>query len=375
MLKEGKYQYSIDFFTHGLPINFDELMNITKKSYKESQSIELFLRYLLYKKELIEEIFVVTDNNIMKTFLDTFLLDIKKTKSNNGIKETKSNNYQDQNLWSIKMVLRSTLKLNPGNESYSKLEQNYESTYGAYGAKMLITRSAFSLANMASERGFFYKKNQIQDIDSPLSIYGIVSAIKFNLPGFEPNEKRDKMVVYVSPLIRTWMTAVCLYLKYTDNLTLVISPFIKETSGRFSYDNEPNNIDVQLKYFKIFLKLYIKINKLMDSNFSLDKKIVYIVYDNIYGGVVRSNLLTSVSSNEKKLNPKKNNMKKLDKWFSIDNINKIEVYSGFDKPTLQYINEQMSRWCDQRGSYTEGQNINIAIKKCQESLQKKGLII
>jgi hypothetical protein len=68
--------------------------------------------------------------------------------------------------------------------------------------------------------------------------------------------------VYVSCLIRTWMTAICVYLPDCNSkiFNLIVSPYLKETGGGDMLgctDNSPNNINLQFEIFKEFL-IYLK---------------------------------------------------------------------------------------------------------------------
>lgn len=105
--------------------------------------------------------------------------------------------------------------------------------------------------------------------EPPLSMWGIISGLSLKrepYPSFENFNNNN--VVYVSCLVRTWMTAIIEYLPYSNNneITLIVSPFIKETDLSNKYyigqsidkGNMPIDIKTQiekLKYFFSFLKL------------------------------------------------------------------------------------------------------------------------
>jgi hypothetical protein len=130
--------------------------------------------------------------------------------------------------------------------------------------KITFVRHAFSVANIYNERAkknilgpaSKNKRDQLREKDAKLSLFGILSAIKMS-------EKKKYILnnnqnVYVSCLIRTWMTAICLFLPNMaddDKLTLIVTPGIKEKGG--TDDNVPDPIHVQIqtiRYFYKFLK-------------------------------------------------------------------------------------------------------------------------
>jgi len=122
-----------------------------------------------------------------------------------------------------------------------------------------FVRHAFSVANIYNERAkkhmvSFATKNKIDQVrekDAKLSLFGILSALKMSEKkkyNLESNQN-----VYVSCLIRTWMTAICLFLpKMDDNgkLTLIVAPGIREEKE--TNDNLPDPIHVQIKNIRYF---------------------------------------------------------------------------------------------------------------------------
>jgi len=94
-----------------------------------------------------------------------------------------------------------------------------------------------------------------------LSLYGILSILgtNKNLVVVEDNNittgniKEDNMVIFVSCLVRTWMTAILKYLPHcgNSNFTLVISPYLKEKHGNFFRCGNMPAPDIQSQIKKI----------------------------------------------------------------------------------------------------------------------------
>ena len=92
-----------------------------------------------------------------------------------------------------------------------------------------------------------------KDFEPSATIYGIVRTIEFsnraqNSPAYKFNH------IYVSNLIRTWITAVLLYGTHNPNeLTLYVSPFLKEKHEGFLRGNFPKEIYHTAAKFQKFL--------------------------------------------------------------------------------------------------------------------------
>lgn len=99
------------------------------------------------------------------------------------------------------------------------------------------------------------------------------------LPSF-PLEGADA-VVFVSPLLRTWMTATCIMSRSTS-LTLKVSRYLKEYDLGISIDsgNLPATFDKQVTKFLDFL------NYLQRDNFNLDSIIVQLDDPSVTGNLV-----------------------------------------------------------------------------------------
>jgi len=150
-----------------------------------------------------------------------------------------------------------------------------------------ISRHLNSCNNMvdsASWTNVLYKFEE-----PPLSLWGIISGLALQREPYKINKFREMNRVYVSCLVRTWMTAIIEYLPYCSNgeISLIVSPYIKEAdiSNKFyvgqSIDKGNMPIDVKsqiekIKYFFLILKLvqkYIKIFNNKNQNNDKCKKI------------------------------------------------------------------------------------------------------
>jgi len=132
--------------------------------------------------------------------------------------------------------------------------------------KFCISRHLNSCNNMvdsASWTNVLYKFEE-----PPLSLWGIISGLALQREPYEKEVFQEKNCVYVSCLVRTWMTAIIEYLPYCNKneISLIISPYIKEAdiSNKFyvgqSIDKGNMPIDVKsqiekIKYFFSILKL------------------------------------------------------------------------------------------------------------------------
>ena len=150
-----------------------------------------------------------------------------------------------------------------------------------------ITRHARSCNNEVK-----YRIN-LKETDPSIVNRGIIQTILFaekNRTKFESN------YVYVSCLLRTWITAICLYSKGQTDLTLHISPYLKEkyTKSSIQYVKETGNHPVPLSKsipqllkflnnidtLKNKIKEIEKINKNTIENFNLPGKITLIIEQN-----------------------------------------------------------------------------------------------
>jgi hypothetical protein len=123
--------------------------------------------------------------------------------------------------------------------------------------------------------------------EPPLSMWGVISGLALQREPLGNFQNK----VYVSCLVRTWMTAIIEYLPHTSlqrnkgakSLNLVVSPYIKEADLSNKYyvgqtidtGNMPININEQIekiKYFFSFLVLIQKYIKQLKSKTTSDDK-------------------------------------------------------------------------------------------------------
>lgn len=255
-------------------IKLESFKTSTKSSNKKSTSNLLYMINNLPKNN--NDVRIVCHSHLMKSI-------VKQNKSYLNNVSTKI--MKNENLWKIFL-------LNENENEGKKITNENE------GKKITIIRHANTFSNILKEKGKAI--NQHTEKDTKLSIYGIfTSLIQCNLLKDEEenseilidstkgskqlmNMKSCPNFIYVSVLIRTWMTAICLYLprmvddnkKIIDNnFSLIVSPYIKE--NEFGFDNQPDKIDIQIKNIVIFLEWLISIK---DLDF-LNKK--SIIKDNL----------------------------------------------------------------------------------------------
>jgi len=283
---------------------------ICSNIYTGKSNFKNFLSFLNYYGELNKNIYVVSHSHAMQHFLEEVQINIQKLTDQN---------LTDQNLWSI------------------VLNTNKNTT-------ITLTRHAFSIANVAKAKSKAQIKiNQISEKDSALSMYGILSAYKKQMKNTE-NKKNTESVttIYVSPLIRTWMTGVCLYLKecQENEFTIVISPYIVEDGG--ALDNSPRQFPDQKQYFEIFLNILQKINNKEKLIKSYESKII-----NVYDG--RSNKWCTFKYQNEKwtgsiLDRKPYFGESTSTAKSLSTTFK-KLLPGVNKPNKNAL-EQVSRWCE-----------------------------
>ena len=339
--------------------NFEQISlknNIIKPDYKGANIIS-FLSFLNNTICLPQNLRIVCHSHIMQKLIS----DLNILPTNNII------NILKENLWSIFMSLNN-------------------------GKKISISRHGFSFANLIKEKkkSFYGKYEQIMEKDAKLSLYGILTAL---LHGSDLVEKEYKygleespQTIFVSVLIRTWMTAVCLYLPHCEvnNFTLVVSPFIKEKG--IGLDNEPDSFQDQLKTMGIFLNYLIKISdvtfskKIINENlfkikdYFINNPNKLIVY-NRYPGIMYGEKIIKV---EFSFNP---NLKEITYNYLIPsgsisnnyfkgnctenktfNIKDIEIFHGEIKPLKENIKTKFTRWCEPFSSKSSFSNTKSLCK-------------
>jgi hypothetical protein len=122
----------------------------------------------------------------------------------------------------------------------------------------IISRHGYSVANfLKHSKGIIA---MFKEPDPSLSLWGILTSL-YRSNGLHQEELeylKDKpelhnpSYIHVSILVRTWMTAVCLYLGHVTGktFTLIISPYIKEDG--LTNDNQPVKMEQQLVIFSAF---------------------------------------------------------------------------------------------------------------------------
>jgi len=122
-------------------------------------------------------------------------------------------------------------------------------------------RHAYSVANMHKDKSSFSISglkhkllNQNKEKDAKLSLFGILSTLR--LSSLKKINIDNDVNILVSPLIRTWMTALCLFLpklihNETIKLTLQVGKHLKEEGS--TPDNQPESKTIQLRNIKYFL--------------------------------------------------------------------------------------------------------------------------
>jgi hypothetical protein len=196
-----------------------------------------------------------------------------------------------------------------------------------------FTRHGYSCNNINITYG---EKTINSDSDPAISTWAILETFnngKKNMKYYNSN------IIYVSCLVRTWMTATLLYIHYANkfkknNLILNIVPYLKELHNTkllksLDIGNYPNSIFNQINSYYRFLKyallllknsknifknLKITINMLdiynivfiIDSNFNINIKINYTNIENV--NLIKNKMVkNNINLNINKLNTVKEN--------------------------------------------------------------------
>lgn len=127
--------------------------------------------------------------------------------------------------------------------------------------KVFFTRHAYSCANYKKDSELTGRITQHLLQDPPLTHWGIIgSQQKSGTYPFVSSSSTQNITVYVSCLIRTWMTAALLYLPNYESVNLIVSPFAKEKDvkiGAINKDNIPFTFYEQCKLFHRFISIYL----------------------------------------------------------------------------------------------------------------------
>ena len=281
----------------------------------------------------------------------------------------------NENLWSIFMNLHNNKKISISNNGFSLLD--------------LIDQKKGKKTRFIPTINF----DKLSEPDAKLSLYGILTSLLHgsDLVGKENNDGMNELphTIFVSILMRTWMTAICLYLPHceNDNFTLVVSPFLKN-KGMFLY-NKPEQT-YQLGNLVIFLDYLIRLctmkfsNNLINENllkiknyFIRDKKnlILYSITDDsilpkstytvLYGykyyfNESKNHISYNYIKNENYFN-KKCNESYENKIFYIDNI---KIFHGETKP----FKAKLITSCEY---FSKISKMSTNINQCKANLIKK----
>lgn len=309
-------------------------------------------------------IYIVCHSHVMQKILENFKkrqmggeikCSVEKLNSLNSIRrqidsfEKLKKNIKNENMWEF------TIK---------KLIDN---------KKITFIRHAFSVANIYNERakttilGKISKSkiDQIHEIDSKLSLFGIISALKMSK--VKNYIVREKQNVYVSCLIRTWMTALCLFLpalakiKNTNSkkeLKLIIMPGIREAKS--SSDNLPEDFEIQINNIKLFLKIIKNISKDLGIDLDLDNIDIKIQINEVVESILPSINTKNISNNYKFWN--------INSTFLNNNSNSRVLYYKFNKELV----EDGFKTCitNNKGKTERFKNIkdtNLLLKRIEET--------
>jgi hypothetical protein len=288
--------------------------NLNYNDYKDSDISKLigFLKsYGIINRE--KNIKIVCHSALMKKLLNKKILStvekkyiFSKRKLLSDNTENKKLKYieKNENMWSI---ILEHIMATENEETKSTITPNgytigneMESTYikKEILGKICITRHAFTNANIYKEQSKTYnpftkvasKYKQYTDEDTKLSLYGILGTLDYDNSEINLNDCNN--TVFVSILVRTWITALCLYLPKIDTTVqnnefkLVVSPFIKEPG--ITLDNNPIPLSKQIIIIKNFLK-FIRENfneENQNENYYINAKFINTFFDNINNKLV-----------------------------------------------------------------------------------------
>ena len=331
------------------------------KSYTKSNLVDL-LTFLCKKSLLNGDIRIVCHSQLMKKFLKHMDIVINNKKSScisglfctKKIKENYTNNLSqlvdDENLW--------TLFLQNDNENDNNKNTNRLTIYNKNKSfNISISRHGYTYANVVKGT-----TAQQYEKDAKLTIYGILTAL---IHGNElvDNEKKEGLdsipnLIYVSVLIRTWMTAIILYLPHNEEniFTLIVAPFIKETGkGYPGLDNEPDEIPVQINNIISFLEYLKSISEVKFSNPIINENLTSI--NNFFNKNGKINIYTMIDNYSIYLENNTFKSKFIDNndFFNAENLDnsnckkesltKLKVFHGKNKPSSKN-KDLFTRWCE-----------------------------
>jgi hypothetical protein len=174
------------------------------------------------------------------------------------------------------------------DESTEEYEYEADYEYPEKSQTFYISRHLNSCNNMVDDAK--WTNTAYKFAEPPLSMWGVISGLALNRKILGKFQNK----VYVSCLVRTWMTAIIEYFPHvtTNTLDLIISPYIKEADLSNKYyvgqsidtGNIPETVKVQIdkiKYFFSFLRLMQQYLKKINENRTTDASRINSYNDNI----------------------------------------------------------------------------------------------
>ena len=227
----------------------------------------------------------------------------------------------------------------------SSSEYEYEADYDDLEQKNIqtfyISRHLNSCNNMVDN--IKWTNPSYKFSEPPLSMWGVISGLALQREPLGNFQNK----VYVSCLVRTWMTAIIEYLPHANlqrnkgkSINLVVSPYIKESDLSNKYyvgqtidkGNMPVSVDEQIekiKYFFSFLILIQKYLEMMELKSSMEENIESY----------SSNIL-KIKNNLKQILLHKNEINIIFPSFKNKKQVKISLeYDDFNKKLKSTINE------------------------------------
>lgn len=124
-------------------------------------------------------------------------------------------------------------------------------------------RHGFSCNNLKDVKGSKIAALYRKDPEPSLTMWGILQCLDKSI---EISLDSKSQIVFVSPLVRTWLTATLLFLPHTNNLKLQIAPYLKE-HHQFSGDtgNLPATPEQQVNKYTEFLNYLLTINRQVED--------------------------------------------------------------------------------------------------------------
>lgn len=239
--------------------------------------------------------------------------------------------------------------------------------------------------------------------DTQITLYGVFSSLHKSYYNKRIYSQTNK--INVSPLIRTWMTALCLYLPYHKTIKLTVTPFLMEhyIHDKIDTNNYPNNFKKQIKNLGQFMlnisylsdfvknmsnkKVINQLNKMNDYTqinvhynsgkklyigvikkysygikcmIKVDNSIKYqkkFTYDEISSDYYSKVYLNSLLENVSELPSKELTFDKNDDLYNNKNV--LKLYFGIPPIKLTY---KFSRWCE---PFSHKKKFSLKNKKCK----------